>query len=200
MLNLNKILSLSLHLSRVWRPLPAEERLHNHFLTQKTITTSPGSWHHSQPSTPLNKSQSVSQSVSDKHSQWSDSGPITRPSQFGILNPICLPFIQKLAKMIWNYQKLNEGARNLKKVPGMTKNYLKLPESTRKQQSLPESIGKYHKCQEKTRIYKKTRKSTRNYQKVPESKKGPKNARHYQKYHKVLKGTQKYHKVLYSAI
>ena len=45
-----------------------EERLHNHFLTQKTVTTSPGSWHHSKPSSLLNvtefaeelRSQSVS--------------------------------------------------------------------------------------------------------------------------------------------
>ena len=60
MQNLNKILSLSLHLSRVWRPSPAEERLHNHFLTQKTVTTSPGSWHHSQPSSLLNVTEWVS--------------------------------------------------------------------------------------------------------------------------------------------
>ena len=82
MQNLNKILSLLLHLSRVWRPSPAEERLHNHFLTQKTVTTSPGSWHHSQSSSLLNVtewvSQLVSQSVSDKHNQWSDSGPIKK--------------------------------------------------------------------------------------------------------------------------
>ena len=63
MQNLNKILSLSLHLSRVWRPLPAEERLHNHFLTQKTVTTSPGSWHHSQPSSLLNVTEWVSELV-----------------------------------------------------------------------------------------------------------------------------------------
>ena len=44
------------------------------------IATSSSSWYHSQPSTPLNRSQSVSESVSesvsDKHCQWSYSGPI----------------------------------------------------------------------------------------------------------------------------
>ena len=64
MQNLNKIFSLSLHLPRVWRPLPAVERLHNHFPTQKTVTTSRGSWHHSKPSSLLNVTEWVSQSVS----------------------------------------------------------------------------------------------------------------------------------------
>ena len=76
MQNLNKIFSLLLHLPRVWRPLPAVERLHNHFPTQKTVTTSPGSWHHSKPSSLRNITESVSELVSDKHNQWSDLGPI----------------------------------------------------------------------------------------------------------------------------
>ena len=54
----------------VWQPLPAEERLHNHFLTQKTVTTSPGSWHHSQPSSLLNVTEWVSESVSQWVSYW----------------------------------------------------------------------------------------------------------------------------------
>ena len=43
------------------------------------VATSSSSWYHSQPSSPLNRSQWVSQWVSelvtDKHCQWSDSGP-----------------------------------------------------------------------------------------------------------------------------
>ena len=52
----------------------------------ETVTTSPGSWHHSQPASLLNVtewvSQSVSESVSDKHCQWSDSGPIKISNHF----------------------------------------------------------------------------------------------------------------------
>ena len=60
----------SLHLPGVWRPFPAVERLHNHFPTQKTVTTSQGSWHHSKPSSLLNVTEWVSQWVSESVSEW----------------------------------------------------------------------------------------------------------------------------------
>ena len=46
------------------------------FSNPQAVTTSPGSWHHSKPSSLRNITESVSELVSDKHNQWSDSGPI----------------------------------------------------------------------------------------------------------------------------
>ena len=75
---------LSLNLSRVWQPLLAVKKLQIFFRSGKAFHSSKKllrhqqavGWHHSQPSSLLNAKEWVSEPGTDKHSQWSDSGPI----------------------------------------------------------------------------------------------------------------------------
>ena len=60
-------------LLRVWQPLPAVEMYNNFFSNLENLITAINS---SLLNVTESVSQWVSQSVSDKHSQWSDSGPI----------------------------------------------------------------------------------------------------------------------------
>ena len=80
MQNLNKMLSLSLDLSRVWLPLPAVEKLHSFFSNLEKLFTARRNFYD------INRqlasftaikstkrhgvSETVSEWVSDKHSQW----------------------------------------------------------------------------------------------------------------------------------